>query len=291
MTTRTFSTVIEHTSDATFRAWALEVSDALAFVGMPKSADTGQINLATAARPGTNTAAGYEIRYVDDALHATAPIYIKIEYGTGSAATRPAMWITVGTGSNGSGTITGVLLARQTLTCASTPSTSVPSPTYACRVGGQFGFAWKSGVLDLGAFPSMGAFLISRTTDDDGADTAAGVSIYALSPGSYVEATSKLFSGSAYSTGSNRQYCMVPYGLTASLVGADNQAFRHYAAFPQIRPVVACVTVLASEVPVGSTISVTPIGATPRTYISTGFAGRASCVNGTAAQTLAMIWE
>jgi hypothetical protein len=293
MTTRTFSTVINHTGNAGFRAWALEISDALDFVGMAKTADTGQIDLATANRPAVNTAAGYEVRYLNDALHGSAPVVIKIEYGTlSSNAARPAMWVTVGTGSNGAGTITGVILARQqfTYTSASTPSTSTPAPTYCCRSGGQFALAWKSGLVNTSGQPGMGFFGISRTIDNAGADTASGVTVYAQVGGN-IEVWSTIFGESVFNSGASRQYCMVPYALTGTLTSGNSQAFRHYAAFPLVRPVALGFTVLIGEVPMGSTISLAPAGSTERTYISTGIAGRGACVNGGNAHAFAMIWE
>jgi hypothetical protein len=293
MTTRTFSTVIDHGNDAGFRAWATEVSEALDHVGLTKTADTGQINLATANRPAVNTAAGYEVRYLNDALHGSAPIVVKIEYGTlSSNAARPAMWLTVGTGSNGSGTITGVIVARFqcTYASASTPSAITPAPTYACRAGGQFAFAWKSGLVNTSGQPGMGFFGLSRTIDNTGADTAAGVTVYAQ-VGANIEAWSTLFGGAVYASGATRQYCMVPYALTSTLTSGDSQAFRHYAALPLVRPVALGFTVLIDEVPMGSAISLAPAGSTERTYISTGIAGRGACVNGGNAHCFAMIWE
>src|SRR5688572_17990860 len=98
----TFDTT--HSSAATFAVWGKALSDALTEKGLPKTADTGQINwLSPPAYNGTGgTAMGYENRRFDDALQATAPIFIKIEYGTGASSTNkaPGIWVTVGTGSD-----------------------------------------------------------------------------------------------------------------------------------------------------------------------------------------------
>ena len=101
-------------TDARFRALASFVSDNLTAGGLPKTADTGQINLATVTRPAVNTSGGYEIRRFDDALQATKPVFFKIEYGTGagSPGTGISFWLTIGTGSDGAGNITGTFFTR-----------------------------------------------------------------------------------------------------------------------------------------------------------------------------------
>src|SRR3954462_11008588 len=114
-----FTTPLDHTSTTGFRAWGSEFSAGLATVGLVQTADTGQINWSTVTIPGANTAAGYEIwRFADSTL------YLKFEYGTAPSTVQPQMWITVGTGSNGSGTITGTnqTSSRVTFTAASTPT-------------------------------------------------------------------------------------------------------------------------------------------------------------------------
>src|ERR1043165_7959340 len=98
MTTQSWSSVVDHSGDAGFRAWGSELSTKLAAAGLVQTSDTGQINWATVTGPGTNTAGGYEIwRFADSTL------YLKMEYGTATgSASAPGLWCTVGTGSNGS---------------------------------------------------------------------------------------------------------------------------------------------------------------------------------------------
>lgn len=95
------------TTSAGFRAWASKIHKALEEVGLKKTEDTGQINLETVETPIANsTYAGYEIWRFNDTEQSTRPIYMKIEYGRGLAAARPAVRMTYGRGSNGSGTLT-----------------------------------------------------------------------------------------------------------------------------------------------------------------------------------------
>jgi hypothetical protein len=111
MTTTTWSVVPRNNTDAEFRAWGSAIATALAAIGLVQTSDTGQINWTTVLTPSaTNQTRGYEIWRFNDSLQATAPIFIKLEYGSGNQnASGPAVIFTVGKGSNGSGTITDVI--------------------------------------------------------------------------------------------------------------------------------------------------------------------------------------
>lgn len=293
MTTSTYSTVIDHSNDSGFRAWGSELSTALSAVGLVQTADTGQINWATVTRPGTNTAAGYEVYRFDDALQGTAPIYFKLEYGTSSTATIPQLWFTIGTGSNGSGTITGEVIAR--IVCAATassPNTAVPYPSYVSLVDGQLSVCSKTGAGASGSPPGM-FWHIGRTTDDSGSDTADGLIAYYKpgSGGTLIAQQCRLFASGATNTLAASTFCLVPGLMTASMVGSDIQVFKNYAAFPLVRPNIGVVTVITAEVPAGNTISVAAVGSTHRTYISIGQAGYGCGVTNSTNYCAAILWE
>lgn len=125
---RTSGLVQFNDTDAHFRGWVQAISDGLQTGGLTKTADSGQINTATVTKPGgTSTSQGYEIRQFTDALSGTKPVVFKIEYGSGTgSANEPAIWLTIGTGSDGSGNITGTtLLARTMIRCNGATSSSV----------------------------------------------------------------------------------------------------------------------------------------------------------------------
>lgn len=101
-------TVTSTMTNAEFQAIMQFIANVMQSGGLTKTADTGQIDTATAAFPGSNdTYAGYEIRAFSDSLQATDPVFFKIEYGRGGGAANFAIRMTWGTGSNGTGTITG----------------------------------------------------------------------------------------------------------------------------------------------------------------------------------------
>jgi hypothetical protein len=101
-------------TDAECRAFVQALHDAFLAMGLVQTADTGQINPATVSKPGgLDTVAGYEIWRFADAHQGSAPIFFKIEYGTGSGVDRPAVWLQVSSGSNGTGSLTGAPSQRR----------------------------------------------------------------------------------------------------------------------------------------------------------------------------------
>lgn len=170
-------------TDATFRAWGSHFSAQLLAAGWVKTGDSGQIDWATVLTPSTiNTAQGYEIWRLNDTLHAMAPIFLKFEFGSGiTVPANPGIWFTMGTGSDGAGTLTGPISTRQ----------QVLSTAYAVNALSNFWSAspahfvvaqWCAGVGVSTANSMMLGF--ERTKDSTGADTNAGLLvIYKTSAG------------------------------------------------------------------------------------------------------------
>lgn len=170
------------TTDASFRAWAQLIHDSLVSVGLIQTSDTGQIDLTSVSTPGSNnTYAGYEIWRFNDSRQATDPIYIKLEYGRGGAAGRPSLRVSVGVGSNGSGTLT-----TPTSTIALTPSGTPTTPGYlhVSLLDGALT------VFDVGALEeqnSMQFFVVERFRGLDGSDSFGGFCVFgASSAGNHV---------------------------------------------------------------------------------------------------------
>ena len=105
-----------NSTDAQFRAWAAFIHSVF-ILGLINTADSGQVDLATVVKPSViNTAQGYKVYRTNDGL---TNVYIKIEYGSGGNAGYPSIWVTVGTATDGAGTIGGViLLSRTQITCS-----------------------------------------------------------------------------------------------------------------------------------------------------------------------------
>lgn len=95
-------------SDAEFQALIQKFEAALLASGfLEHTTDTGQIDPLTVVRPSVSTYAGYRIYRAKDALAATKPYYVKVEFGVGSVNDRILIRRTLATGSNGAGTLTG----------------------------------------------------------------------------------------------------------------------------------------------------------------------------------------
>lgn len=189
MATATFSTAPTNATDAAFRAWGKAISDALAAVGMVKTADTGQINWATVATPAptNNVAAGYEVWRFDDTLQSTHPVFVKLEYGssqggTSTAGARVQMWITIGKGSDGAGNITGVMLAQTRVgtyltsnTTSGISSTAFPGYVSLCASKACLAVFPFVGANTAGTGQPMPGFIIERSRDGQGAPTGDGL--------------------------------------------------------------------------------------------------------------------
>lgn len=160
-------------SDAAFRTWAQGIHDGFVECGWVQTADTGQVDLDAMTVPvANNTAAGFEMWRLDDALHATHPVFVKVEYGRGSTTTIPGTWWTVGKGSDGSGTITGTLLARTQAT--QTAGSSPELPSYMSGDGSSINIAMWSGLaFGEGSF----FFALERSRSSAGAATGEAVAI------------------------------------------------------------------------------------------------------------------
>lgn len=86
-------------SDTERQAWVDEVLPYFESNGFIRTSDTGQFS--TTGVTVTTFNGGYEIRRFDGALQTSAPVFVKFTYSSSK------LRIEVGTGSNGSGAITG----------------------------------------------------------------------------------------------------------------------------------------------------------------------------------------
>ena len=151
-------------SDAEFRADTLAIHNALiATGGLVQTADTGQ----TDHTANTRAAGGYNIYRFDDPDQATHPIFIKVEWFP-TATTRPGAQFTVGTSSNGSGTIGGVIRSATQISGGSAGSTGAAAADHYVSVGD--GYLYIVFAVVAGASPSSVSciFFFERSTDEEG---------------------------------------------------------------------------------------------------------------------------
>ena len=180
MTTATFLSKAQLTTDAIFRTWGKGLSDAIQAVGLVKTADTGQIDWLTVLAPTTpSQIRGYEIFRFNDALQATSPIFIKISYGSGgygvSATSCPYIKTAVGKGSDGSGNLTDILhIERDTYTNGSSNSTDYASYV-SSGDGSMLVFTlWPMSPIDTHGY----RFVLERSRDAIGLPTGLATMCY-----------------------------------------------------------------------------------------------------------------
>lgn len=286
MTTKAWFFPIAHANDANFRAWGSDLSAAFAEVGLVKTADTGQINWTTVLRPGVSAYAGYEIwRYIDSS------VFLKVDYGTGNSADSPSIRVQVGTGSNGSGTLTGTVSTAQTCHAGglmATPGT--PRQSFLVYVDGFVGFLGYREAASANS-PWM-FFSICKTTNSSGEPDSRGITFYSRSP--VFSAPPRVQplnvqTNTALTVNTTGDFVVIPMAITSSIIGADTQCFIHWTALPLVLPNPYMATVISAEVPSGSTFTTTLIGATPRTYLALDLSPVGSVLG--SAYKLALLWE
>lgn len=320
--TATTSNVIDHTSDAGFRAWVSEIITTLtSTLTLVQTADTGQINTSTVTRPSTNASAGYAIFRFSDTLQATSPVFIRMDFGTGSSATGPQFWITVGTATNGAGTLTGHVTLTQACTYPTTPSSTITAYSSRWVVNmtlGYVGLAWKQGG-NGGTTTFWGGFQIFRSNDNTGSPT--GDAIIMLTNGQpatatfptsmpvgvtnsmgYVQCLSYLTNlvypptpsnGNLWFSSGGNSSAPLPFNIVSTAYNSNAQVFQ----LVYMTPVLAmsafnCYGILNEET-LGSSFSTALVGTTALTFLSIGqpwgstYLGAVS----TSAAGFCMLWQ
>lgn len=294
MTASSINTVVDQTSDAAFRTWVAEfITFLFTTLGATQTSDTGQINTSTVTRAAViNTAAGYVIGRFNDTAQSTSPIFFKLEFGTGTTQpTNPAIWITVGTGSNGSGTLTGTVGTRVACGNFGAPSSLITAfITCGCynATAGVLWVNWKQGGSTNAAL-ALAGFAIYRSADNTAAVTtdsaqlfAPGFSAAASQSGGQLQSISYL-TNTAYNATNPFQghnWGFWPFDLTATVQGtvAYVGPVFQYTPVPGITPW-ACLA-NTSEFPINTTAPLTLVGSTPHTYRQcAGFAGLTTLTN------------
>lgn len=177
MAVASFTAKAASSTDALLRDWGSKLSAAIQAVGLVKTADTGQIDWSTVTT-GTGIR-GYEIFRFNDTLQATAPIFLKLEYGGNNA--QVVFKTTVGKGTDGAGNITGVLHAALSTTNASQDTTNDYVSYVSSGDGSMLNFAlfpaWNA------AYSPMLKFSLERSRDAGGNPTTTGTFCYRFATG------------------------------------------------------------------------------------------------------------
>lgn len=173
MSASTSNIVCDSSTLTNFKAWAQAISSFFSTAGWTQSSDTGQVNWGTiSAVPGSG-AYMYEVWEPNDGL---TNFYLKVEYGNFSGQTNcPTVRLTLGTATNGAGTLTGYVVGPFTTTLNSytAPSTTVQYPCYFSGAPGRISIMmWRGGANRC---PSV--FSVERSINSSGAYTSSHVTL------------------------------------------------------------------------------------------------------------------
>lgn len=172
MATRITALNRTNATDADFRAWISEFHNALTAFGWVQTADTGQINYATAVHPTTSGAnVGYAIYRMNDSLQSACPVYLKIEYGSTTQSAEPGIRITLAIGgSDGAGTLTG--FKTGVLYLNNNNGATGVSNMLTAGTSSSFRYCWGWAGAN-----TMTGFAIERDVDASGNETSNGVNL------------------------------------------------------------------------------------------------------------------
>jgi Predicted exporters of the RND superfamily len=300
MTTRIFEGPIDHSTDVGYRAWVAELHTYLAAVGLVQTSDTGQINTATVTRT-INVSTGYSIwRFSDSSL------YLKFTWGNawGPAIAIPAIGIQVGTGSNGSGTLTGQTSTLATSQVAALPdSTAVPYTTYLSHTSNFFCLVWKMNSVSA-AYP-LSVIVVGKSVDGTGAATVTGFGVAtlgttsganpnsAVAGGTLVFQSVRIASTAATYNSLTQSYCLIPGQPTSSFDGSNIAAFLCWMQTPDVAPFPWMFAYCNVDLPKLNSVTATLVGSSSHTYLLLGRIGSTGNIAGNSGATygLAVAFE
>ena len=321
MTISTTSAPVSMASNAAFQAWVSEViSNLVTTCGLTQTTDTGQINTSTVTIPtAQDTSAGYVILRFNDALqtatptspNTTASVFVKLEFGTGAnSVTNPNMWITVGTGSDGAGTLTGVVGTRMTI-CQNTSSLASTTTSYKSyymynSTLGVAGMVFKVGAASINGnaiTQSYGGFYIFRSNDSSGNPTGDSINVIALN-GTY--STGDVFMN-CISFISGLTYIGTIWSILPLSAAGVSGYTSNYNGNTQVFPIfyqtpyysISAFGAIGStfDFSVGGTFTMTLMGSTSHTFLSAGqmfgsyYVNNSSTGDSSNQNSFLMIWE
>lgn len=261
MATKSGSVVMSNSTAAYIQTWATWLSSGISDAGWVQTSDTGQCNTGTLGVPGAiQTPVGYQIFRMTDSLQATAPVFLKIEFGSGAAINTPAIWLTVAKGSDGAGNLTGILLPR---TQFGQTSITAPQPCYLSGATNRLSLAMWAANTSYSV-----VFVIERTHDAVGADTGVGLTVL-LAPGSSKSSAYLPFSGTLPPVYTNWNVASPPSGSGALSPNVYFYPVRCWAP-GETFPALGALAYVAGDVATGGTYSIQGFDGNSRTYLPLG---------------------
>jgi len=264
----------DNSSTANFKNWGQAISSALSSSGWTQTTDTGQVNWSTVSVPASGVFV-YEIWQPGDALQTGATAYyVKINYGTSSGSPAgPRLQIQIGTGTDGSGNLTGITSTNFESSATNNPGKGsiLTYPSYFSGDTTRFHMIlW----MWVGAVPGPSMYSIERTYNTDGTQSSDGVSI--VMAGNNGTVTNRGQQTVAFGLGAAQQSAASSYIQLSDFnnaSGSFNGTIPVSPCFPQYgkygSPMTGVAFVHTQDVAEQCLFTATLYGAT-RTYMATG---------------------
>ena len=205
--------VRDNSTLANFKQWAQVISNFMSTLTWTQTTDTGQVNWGTiAAVPGTSSYV-YELWKPSDGLTS---FVLKIEYGTQSTAGRPAMRLSLGTGSDGAGNLTG-FVTNLPVNPANNVAVTSTTTQFNCYLSGDSGRVcvamWVNDTVNTGPI----FFGVERSINSSGSYTSDYVTLLVSGSGNN---TNNTFQQSvSFANGAGRAFGGNPAGSNNSQAG------------------------------------------------------------------------
>lgn len=268
--------------------------------------------------------AGTGANWTATALTGGAPVIFRLDFGGGGSTTSPQVWITVGAGTNGAGTIAGVAgTSRMTQVAAFTgnlPSSLITAYTSRFNYNatlGYLGLCFKLGSIGVSGIGSQlptGSIILCRTSDSSGSPTSNAVALITNSTTTagiqtaasgcmqcmtWTSGAGSTIYPTINSTNSGLWLSFAGnfvFGLAATLENSIAFVPPIYTMDPGLKFNAFNGVALLGDFPQGNTASFAMVGATPLTFISlgsafgnTGTGGFGGTTN--ANLTFCMLWQ
>jgi hypothetical protein len=266
---------VKTTTDAAAQdAFISGTKNLLTAVGLVQTADTGQIALpvTTPITPTASTSGsyGYLVFRFPDALQATTPIFVKVDFRTDASGGQPMAQFTVSSTTNGA----GVLGSPSMQTPISSQSTLYQTGlnNYACYIDGTFTCLLGANAVAAAttANNSVGAVMVDRARSSSGVAQAGGYLVEVNAPFYNQYSLSRSIYGPASPALQSWIPALIPSAnATSSSDGANVNVFRHYMMVPGVKPSLGALTYFNAEFGAYAPVTVTVLGSS-HTYLPVG---------------------
>lgn len=209
-------------TNAQFQALVTAIHAVLAASGQIQATGVGtQIDPATATFPAVDsTFAGYEVWQFNDSQSGSNPMWIKIEYGRGTAASGFSIRVTIASGFNSSGVATGT-----TLLAATHFPVTVDTGTPAMQVSAGINYFFVSGGM---GGSNIRAAAWERTKDASDNPTSKGVFVFGINSGGTNIRKLIYWTGAQPGDETTIGGCLMPSSVTTALQpDGDTAIFPH----------------------------------------------------------------